>query len=69
MKTPKREMLETAYKMATETHIIIGKWKSYDAYKRFSRYSSSRWAAEEDRGKIHIAWMLLSKGKWVNIKD
>jgi len=65
----KAQMLETAYFMATETHIIIGAWKSYDAYKRFSRYSSSRWAAGEDHGRIHIIWMLLSKGKWVNIKD
>jgi hypothetical protein len=62
-------MLEIAYYMATETRIIIGGWKSYDAYNRFSRYSSNNWVIGPERGKLDIIWRLLSNGKWVNIKD
>ena len=69
MKTPKREMLETAYKMATETHIIIGKWKFSPYSSVRSRYSNARWEVGIDQGKLDEFWYLTSKGKWINIKD
>lgn len=62
-------MLEIAYYMATETNIIIGRWKSHDAYSMFSRYSSVKWGVGIERGERDAIWWLLSKGKWVNIED
>lgn len=65
----KNTMLETGYYMATKTYTMLGEWKSYDAFKKLSRYSSARWAAGEDHGRIYGIWYLLAKGKWVNMVD